>query len=31
MRLGHTGVSTKDHDTTVQLKALEAADCDKLF
>ena len=31
MRLGYARVSTKDQDTAVQLKALKAADCDKLF
>lgn len=31
MRLGYARVSTKDQDTAVQLKALKAADCNKLF
>jgi len=31
MRLGYARVSTKDQDTAVQVKALKAADCDKLF
>jgi len=31
MRLGYTRVSTKDQDTALQLRALKAADCDKLF